>query len=129
MARLQLALTVADVDRSAAFYERLLGVAPAKTKPGYVNFEVADPPLKLVLMQGEGERLNHLGIEVPEREEVEAAGERLRARGLLPVAESGVCCYAEQEKVWVTDPDGAAWEVYTVLGDAEEAPANAGSCC
>ena len=119
MARLQLALTVTDVDRSVAFYERLFGVPVAKRKPGYANFAIEDPPLKLVLIQGTGERLNHLGVEVPTRAEVAGASERLTEQGLMPVAETGTCCYAEQDKVWVSDPDGASWEVYTVLADAE----------
>lgn len=119
MARLQLALTVRDLERAIGFYSRLFGAEPAKRKPGYANFALEDPPLKLVLIEGEGERLNHLGVEVGSRAEVAAANERLSEQGLLPVAERGVCCYAEQDKVWVSDPDGAAWEVYTVLADAE----------
>lgn len=123
MSRVQLALNVSDLDEAVAFYSRLLGVEPAKRKPGYANFAVADPPLKLVLFEtgeGAGERLNHLGIEVDSTDEVVAATARLDRSGLdTDVEEQTTCCYAVQDKVWVTDPDGARWEVYTVLADAE----------
>ncbi|WP_208028488.1 ArsI/CadI family heavy metal resistance metalloenzyme [Rhabdothermincola sediminis] len=123
MSRVQLALNVSDLDEAVAFYSRLLGVEPAKRKPGYANFAVADPPLKLVLFEtgeGAGERLNHLGIEVDSTDEVVSATARLARSGLgTDVEEQTTCCYAVQDKVWVTDPDGARWEVYTVLADAE----------
>jgi catechol 2,3-dioxygenase-like lactoylglutathione lyase family enzyme len=121
MSRVQLALNVTDLDRAVEFYSRLFGTEPAKRRPGYANFAVADPPLKLVLLEGPtaGGTLNHLGVEVFSAEEVRAAGDRLAATGLATAAEEGVtCCYAVQDKVWVDDPDGAPWEIYTVLGDA-----------
>src|SRR5271154_6294254 len=126
MSRLQLALRVADLEGSVAFYAKLFGTGPAKRHPGYANFAIAEPPLKLVLIEtaeGRGEgvagALNHLGVEVETPEEVRAATVRLLGEGLAPdVEESTTCCYAVQDKAWVTDPDGAPWEVYTVLADA-----------
>jgi hypothetical protein len=124
MSRLQLALNVNDIDRAVDFYRRYFGVEPAKRRPGYANFAIAEPPLKLVLIEnpGAGGTLNHLGIEVFSTGEVVSAESRLRSAGFSPVPESGACCYAEQEKVWVHDPDGAPWEVYTVLADAPAGP-------
>jgi lactoylglutathione lyase len=121
MSRVQLALNVDDVDAAVAFYTRLLGVGPAKTRPGYANFAVADPPLKLVLLEnpGSGGTLNHLGIEVDSSERVQAETARLTELGLLTDVEaSTTCCYATQDKVWVTGPGGERWEVYTVLADS-----------
>jgi len=122
MARVQVALNVSDLETAVAFYERLLGTPPAKRRPGYANFAVTDPPLKLVLFEAPGtpERLNHLGIEVEHPEDVRAAEARTRAEGLAPVRDDGACCYARQEKVWIDGPDGHRWEVYTVLGEADE---------
>jgi catechol 2,3-dioxygenase-like lactoylglutathione lyase family enzyme len=120
--RVQLALNVTDVDAAVAFYTDLFGVEPAKRRPGYANFAVADPPLKLVLLenQGAGGTLNHLGVEVATAEQVQAATRRLGEAGMTTATEDGVaCCYAVQDKVWVDDPDGAPWEVYTVLADAD----------
>lgn len=122
MSRVQLALNVSSIDDAIGFYTKLFGVAPAKVRPGYANFAISDPPLKLVLIErpGEGDRLNHLGVEVSSREEVGAAQSRLAGQGLATATEDGVaCCYARQDKVWVDDPDGAPWEFYTVLGDVE----------
>jgi catechol 2,3-dioxygenase-like lactoylglutathione lyase family enzyme len=122
MSRVQLALNVSDLDAAVGFYSKLLGTTPAKLRPGYANFAVSDPPLKLVLIESEarGGSLNHLGVEVATTEEVGRAQQRLAADGLAPVTEDNVsCCYALQDKVWVNDPDGAAWEVYTVLADTE----------
>jgi lactoylglutathione lyase len=121
MSRVQLALNVPDIDDAVEFYTKLFGTAPYKRKPGYANFAVTDPPLKLVLFENaEAEaRLNHLGIEVGSVEAVQATQSRLAAQGLAPIEENGTCCYATQEKVWVDGPDGS-WEVYTVLADAEE---------
>lgn len=118
--RVQLALNVTDVDAAVEFYSRLFRAEPAKRRPGYANFAMGDPPLKLVLIQSTaGGTLNHLGVEVGSTEEVGAAIERLRSEGLETLEEQGVaCCYAVQDKVWVADPDGARWEVYTVLADA-----------
>lgn len=123
MSRVQLALNVDDLDTSIAFYTRLFGVGPAKTKPGYANFAVTNPPLKLVLMEspGQGGSLNHLGVEVDSGEEVDAAQARLTDTGVESLDERDTtCCYARQDKFWVQGaPDGEAWEVYTVLEDAE----------
>jgi catechol 2,3-dioxygenase-like lactoylglutathione lyase family enzyme len=125
MSRIQLALNVEDVDAAVAFYEKLFDTPPAKRRPGYANFAIAEPPLKLVLIQnpGKGATLNHLGVEVFSPEEVLQAEQRLTAAGLAPQPEMGTtCCYAKQDKVWVHDPDGAPWEVYTVLADAPVGP-------
>lgn len=121
MSRIQLALNVSDLQAAVDFYTKLLGSEPAKRRPGYANFAIPDPPLKLVLIEGEGDggTLNHLGMEVGSCEEVQAATGRFRAAGLPTRIEDGVtCCYAVQDKVWVTDPDEAPWEVYTVLADS-----------
>ena len=121
MARVQLALNVSNLDEAVDFYSKLFGTEPAKRRPGYANFALADPPLKLVLFEGQGAggTLNHLGVEVPTPEEVRQAGERLGRAGLATAAEEGVtCCYAVQDKVWATDPDGLSWEHYVVLADA-----------
>ncbi|WP_374928394.1 ArsI/CadI family heavy metal resistance metalloenzyme [Kytococcus sedentarius] len=134
MSRIQLALTVRDVERSVAFYTHLLGTEPHKRRPGYANFDVAEPPLKLVLIEGTSTEapatdaggccttrpgsLNHLGIEVTSVDEVHAARERLTAAGLATFDENDTtCCYARQDKVWVHDPDGIEWEVYTITDD------------
>ena len=121
MSRVQLALNVSDLDSAVEFYSKLFNTTPAKLRPGYANFAVADPPLKLVLIEGEaGGTLNHLGVEVETTGLVQATQERLAREGLATATEDGVaCCYAVQDKVWVDDPDGAPWEVYTVLADVE----------
>ena len=118
--RLQLALNVNDIDQAVAFYSKLFGTEPNKRKPGYANFTLADPPLKLVLFENAdaATRLNHLGVEVTSVDEVAAHQSRLSAEGLAPVDESGTCCFASQEKVWVDGPDGA-WEIYTVVDDSD----------
>jgi catechol 2,3-dioxygenase-like lactoylglutathione lyase family enzyme len=124
--RVQLALNVGDIDAAVDFYGKLFGVEPAKRRPDYANFAIAEPPLKLVLIEDGEARgggvtgaLNHLGIEVKTAEEVSAASRRLAGEGLATAEQDGVsCCYALQNKVWVQDPDGAPWEVYTVLTDA-----------
>jgi catechol 2,3-dioxygenase-like lactoylglutathione lyase family enzyme len=122
MSRLQLALNVDDLDTSIAFYSTLFATEPAKVRPGYANFAVAEPPLKLVLIEnpGRGGSLNHLGVEVADTSTVDAEQTRLAAAGLASVDERGTtCCYAEQDKFWVTGtPDGESWEVYTVLADS-----------
>lgn len=124
MSRIQLALNVDDLDTSIAFYSALLGTEPAKTKPGYANFAVSEPPLKLVLIEnpGHGGSLNHLGVEVPDTDAVDAEQTRLAAAGLASIDErDSTCCYAKQDKFWVEgSPHGEKWEVYTVLEDAEE---------
>ncbi|RPF30067.1 catechol 2,3-dioxygenase-like lactoylglutathione lyase family enzyme [Streptomyces sp. Ag109_G2-6] len=137
MSRVQLALRVADLEASVAFYSRLFGTEPAKRRPGYANFAVADPALKLVLIEGEaGEdtRLDHLGVEVASTEEVRAAAGRLTSAGLATVEENDTsCCYALQDKVWVTGPGKEPWEVYAVKSDADTLGKSAGSapdtCC
>ena len=139
MARVQLALNVSDLDEAIAFYSKLFRTTPAKVRPGYANFAVADPPLKLVLMEhaelrgrGVGGALNHLGVEVADAAEVAEASGRLSGEGLATVdEEQTTCCYAVQDKVWVEDPDGAPWEVYAVLADApiESGAAGDGTCC
>jgi len=139
MSRVQLALNVSDMDEAVEFYTKLFGTGPAKRQPGYANFAIADPPLKLVLMEDTSARgtgvtgaLNHLGVEVETPEAVAAANGRLSATGMeTEVQEQTTCCFAVQDKVWVTDPDGAPWEVYTVLADApvETGIAGDGWCC
>ncbi|HWH28652.1 MAG TPA: ArsI/CadI family heavy metal resistance metalloenzyme [Mycobacteriales bacterium] len=122
MPRIQLALDVDDLDAAVGFYSRLLGTGPAKRRPGYANFAVAEPPLKLVLLEnpGRGGGLNHLGIEVDSPEAVREHTERLRGAGLATATEDATtCCWAQQDKVWVAAPDGEAWEIYTVLADSE----------
>jgi catechol 2,3-dioxygenase-like lactoylglutathione lyase family enzyme len=123
MSRVQLALRVADLEASIAFYSKLFGAEPAKRRPGYANFAIAEPPLKLVLLEGtpgDPTRMDHLGVEVETTEEVTGATTRLAARG-LPTAteEDTACCYAVQDKVWVTAPGGEPWEVYVVKSDAD----------
>jgi catechol 2,3-dioxygenase-like lactoylglutathione lyase family enzyme len=122
MSRVQLALRVADLDAAVDFYSRLFDTTPAKRRPGYANFAVAEPPLKLVLLEGEAgdpTRMDHLGVEVPTTEEVSAATARLADAGLATrVEDDTTCCYAVQDKVWVTGPGGEPWEVYTVTADA-----------
>ena len=126
MGRVQLALNVKDIDEAIGFYTKLFGTEPAKVRPGYANFAIADPPLKLVLFEGAGEpgSLNHLGVEVSSPEEVAAASARVSGEGLATKEEHGVCCHALQDKVWVSGPDNA-WEYYTVLADA---PAEVSAC-
>jgi catechol 2,3-dioxygenase-like lactoylglutathione lyase family enzyme len=125
VSRVQLALNVADIDAAVEFYSKLFATEPAKRRPGYANFAIAEPPLKLVLIEGQGTAgtMNHLGVEVGSADEVAAAHARLTGQGLATAVEDNVtCCYAVQDKVWVDDPDGAPWEVYTVLADAEHDP-------
>jgi catechol 2,3-dioxygenase-like lactoylglutathione lyase family enzyme len=120
--RLQLALNVDDLDESISFYSKLFGTEPAKVRPGYANFAIADPPLKLILMEnrGQGGSLNHLGVEVPGTDAVEAEQARLARAGLAAVEERNTtCCYARQDKFWVQGaPNGERWEIYTVLEDS-----------
>jgi catechol 2,3-dioxygenase-like lactoylglutathione lyase family enzyme len=140
VSRVQLALNVANLDEAVAFYTKLFGVEPAKLRPGYANFAVAEPPLKLVLIEGGGVpgSLNHLGVEVESTDQVADAQRRLAAHGLATAVEDEVsCCYAVQDKVWVDDPNGAPWEIYTVLADVEMVPgelrtvepASGAACC
>jgi catechol 2,3-dioxygenase-like lactoylglutathione lyase family enzyme len=147
MSRVQLALNVDDIDEAVTFYSKLFDAEPAKRRPGYANFAIAEPPLKLVLLEnpGQGGSINHLGVEVTSTDEVVAATRRFAAEGMETRIEDGTtCCYAVQDKVWVTGPGGEPWEVYTVLADAgaelegktradvEGAPAGSGAgggCC
>ncbi len=123
MSRIQLALNVDDLDTSIAFYSRLFNSPPAKVKPGYANFAVADPPLKLVLIEnpGHGGSVNHLGVEVADTDAVDAEEARLAAEGLAGVEErEQTCCYAKQTKFWVQGaPHDERWEIYTVLDDSD----------
>ena len=122
MSRVQLALNVDDLQESVAFYSRLFDTEPAKIRPGYANFAIAEPPLKLVLIEGDGTpgTLNHLGVEVESTDMVSEATTRLTGAGLACATEDEVaCCYAVQDKVWVDAPDNTPWEIYTVLGDVE----------
>lgn len=137
MSRVQLALNVSNLEEAVAFYSKLFDVQVAKRKPGYANFAIADPPLKLVLIEGDGGgTLNHLGVEVETAAEVEAAEGRLSAEG---VATTGVddttCCFALKTETWVNDPDGAPWEWYVKTGDADQmsnsirTDGDTGQCC
>ncbi len=136
MSRLQLALNVNDIDEAIAFYSKLFGTELAKTRPGYANFAIAEPPLKLVLMEnpGQGGTLNHLGIEVPDTDAVDAVQARLTGSGVASADERDTtCCYARQDKFWVEGvPDGASWEVYTVLADSQtfySEDSDGAACC
>jgi catechol 2,3-dioxygenase-like lactoylglutathione lyase family enzyme len=133
MSRIQLALRVADLEGSVAFYSKLFGAEPAKRRPGYANFAIAEPPLKLVLIEGtpgEPTRMDHLGVEVRTAAEVTAATVRLAAEGLATATEEDTaCCYAVQDKVWVTGPGDEPWEVYVVKGDADALDKATGSVC
>jgi len=139
--RIQLALNVEDLEAAIDFYSKMFGAEVHKRRPGYANFAIDEPPLKLVLFEqpGAAERLNHLGVEVFDGEEVDAATARIRTAGMDHLVEDETtCCYAKQDKVWATTPDGLRWEWYRVLADSETfgeaapppAPAQgAGSCC
>lgn len=134
MSRVQLALNVTDLESAIGFYSKLFNAEPAKRRPGYANFAIDEPPLKLVLVEsGEaGGTLNHLGVEVFSTDEVAAATARLADKGLATeVEDNTTCCFATQDKVWVADPDGARWEVYTITDDnpAPTATACAPGCC
>jgi catechol 2,3-dioxygenase-like lactoylglutathione lyase family enzyme len=121
--RIQLALNVDDLGESIAFYSKLFATEPAKVRPGYANFAIAEPPLKLVLLEnpGQGGSLNHLGVEVASTDAVEAEQARLAEEGLAAVEERDTtCCYARQDKFWVKGaPDSERWEIYTVLNDSQ----------
>lgn len=122
MSRVQLALNVDDLDEAITFYSKLFHATPAKVKPGYANFAISEPPLKLVLLEnpGKGGTLNHLGVEVATSDQVHSEIARLTGEGLFTDEEIGTtCCFATQDKVWVTGPAGEKWEVCTVLADSE----------
>lgn len=138
--RLQLALNVTDLDAAVDFYSSMFGTGPAKRRPGYANFAIAEPPLKLVLFeQSDADRddsdfhhLNHLGVEVDDAAEVTAADQRLGAAGVSTTGvDDTVCCYAEKTETWAESPDGARWEWYVKTGDAEqlEHASASSSCC
>lgn len=136
MSRIQLALNVDDLDASITFYRKLFDTAPAKIRPGYANFAITEPPLKLVLIEnpGQGGSINHLGIEVVDTATVDAAQARLAGEGLASVEErEQTCCYATQTKFWVeATPDDERWEIYTVLGDSDTFAGQAtdhAACC
>jgi catechol 2,3-dioxygenase-like lactoylglutathione lyase family enzyme len=120
VSRVQLAVNVPDIDEAVGFYSKLFATEPTKRKAGYANFAIADPPLKLVLFEkaGADSRLNHLGVEVATSDEVWTHQQRLSDEGVDSIEESGTCCFAKQDKVWVDGPDGA-WEIYTVLEDSD----------
>ena len=133
MSRVQLALRVSDLEGSVAFYRKLFGVDPAKRRPGYANFAVDEPPLKLVLIEGEADQptvMDHLGVEVFSGADVRAATSRLTGAGLITLTENDTaCCYAVQDKVWVRGPGNEPWEVYVVKGDADQLGTGPGSAC
>ena len=135
MSRVQLALNVTDIDAAVDFYSKLFATPVAKRRPGYANFEIAEPPLKLVLIEArEGGTLNHLGVETETGEQVVAAEARLADEGLDTTGvDDTLCCYATKTETWVTDPDGAKWEWYVKTGDAEQmaltVTAEGGACC
>jgi catechol 2,3-dioxygenase-like lactoylglutathione lyase family enzyme len=122
MSRVQLALNVDDLNEAITFYSKLFNTEPAKVKPGYANFAITDPPLKLVLLEnpGHGGTLNHLGVEVATSNTVHTEIARLTDQGLFTEEElNTTCCFAAQDKVWVTGPCGERWEIYTVLADSD----------
>jgi catechol 2,3-dioxygenase-like lactoylglutathione lyase family enzyme len=137
VSRVQLALRVGDLAGSIAFYTNLFGVRPAKQRPGYANFAVTEPPLKLVLLEGEPGQdtvLDHLGVEVETGDQVSDATRRLSAAGLsTDVRNDTTCCYAVQDKVWVHGPGKEPWEVYVVKEDSAsygtDPRLTAANCC
>ncbi|MEU7997842.1 ArsI/CadI family heavy metal resistance metalloenzyme [Micromonospora sp. NPDC049060] len=133
MSRVQLALRVSDLEGSIAFYSKLFDTEPAKRRPGYANFAIENPPLKLVLLEGEAEQptvMDHLGVEVFSTDEVDAATRRLTDSGLITLEENSTeCCYALQDKVWVRGPGNEPWEVYTVKADSDQLDKVTESAC
>ena len=139
--RVHIGLVVANRERSIAFYRKLFGQEPAKLRPGYAKFEVAEPPLNLTLNQGSTETVrpgtvSHFGVQVKSSAEVKRMTERFQQAGVKTSTEESVaCCYAVQDKVWASDPDGNAWEVFVVLDNeaSEYAPnrreAGSGTAC
>jgi len=133
MSRVQLALNVTDIDAAIEYYSTLFDAKPAKVRPGYANFAIDEPALKLVLIEnGSGGSLNHLGVEVESTDAVDRAMRRVSSEGVSITAEERdvECCYAAQDKFWTSDPDGLGWEVYTVLGDSQVmSPTADANCC
>ena len=128
-----ISLNVKDIGRSIRFYQKMFGVEPFKVKPDYAKFDIADPPLNLTMNQAAvvpGGALSHLGLQVASTAQVESVAGRWDAAGLPTLEEKGTdCCYALQDKVWVSDPDGNRWEVFTVLEDTGGISGQAASCC
>ena len=123
MSRIQLAINVGDLDQAIAFYSRIFDIKPAKIHPGYANFSIAEPPLKLVLFEkpGEGSSINHLGVEVQTVEEVLEAENRFVGKEMTTTGiEKTQCCYAEKTETWVESPDGIRWEWYVKHDDTEQ---------
>lgn len=132
MSRVQVALNVSNIDQAVEFYSKLFNTEPAKRRPGYANFAIADPPLKLVLIEGVGDpgTLNHIGVEVGSTGEVVTEATRLKNEGFELRHEDNVtCCYAVQDKFWIAGADQREWEIYTVLADAPQPGAQATGCC
>ena len=133
MSRVQLALRVADLEHSVLFYSKLFGTEPAKRRPGYANFAIAEPPLKLVLLEGAADEptvMDHLGVEVESTEQVDGATQRLKDAGLATFSEADTdCCYAVQDKVWVTGPGREPWEIYVVKADGTSLENKPAECC
>lgn len=130
--RVQLALDVSDIDEAVDFYSKLFSAEPAKRKPGYANFAIDEPPLKLVLIENAsgGGTLNHLGVEVATGAEVVAAEQRLDASGVATTGvDDTVCCFAEKTETWVSDPDGARWEWYVKNADSDEYGTDSNTPC
>jgi catechol-2,3-dioxygenase len=137
VSRVQLALNVSDLDASIEFYSTMFATTPHKVRPGYANFEIAEPPLKLVLIEvsdadrgsGVTSALNHLGIEEESPVRITEHSVRLRETGLIASEESDtVCCYATQDKIWLNDPHGVPWEFYAITNDAPELVVQTGCC-
>ncbi len=128
-----ISLNVTNVEKSIEFYKKMLGVEPVKIKSDYAKFDIADPPLNLTMNQNKvksGGSLSHLGVQVESSEAVELMSKRWQENGLLTLDEMGTeCCYALQDKVWASDPDGNSWEVFTVLGDVESKNNESSTCC
>jgi len=134
VSRLQLALNVSNLDEAADFYTKFFKTEPTKLRPGYANFAITEPPLKLVLFENSGDpgTINHLGVEVSTTGEVQDATRYLAEQGFVTdVEDETTCCFAVQDKVWVDGPDASRWEVYTVLADASDSSTVAGdaTCC
>lgn len=122
MSRFQLSLNVDDVQASVDFYTKLFGVGPAKQRDGYANFVVEDPPLKLVVIENEGQpgSINHVGVEFETADAVAAETERVGAAGLsVEVDDRHTCCFATQDKAWIRDADAVPWELYTVVAETD----------
>lgn len=129
MNKTHISLDVKDLDAAVAFYRNFLQAEPAKLRPGYANFDLDNPPLKLALNEAKKSSVSHLGVQVPDLDKVLSEIERLKAAGLDTFTESDTdCCHAIQDKVWVADPDGHRWEVFVVKEDAAQAQSQAAGC-